>query len=94
MRRDFDSEVFGQPKDESFDGEDLYSSIEQKAAHLLYLVTKNHSFVDGNKHIAAVLFLIFLAQNNHLFTPEGRRRLSTEGLATLTILNAPSEAIS
>lgn len=102
MRRDFDSDVFGKPKDQSFEsstrqiyqsfgGQELYPSIEHKAAMLLYLVVKNHSFVDGNKRIAAALFLYFLDQNGLLFLPNGTTRISNEGLAALTLLIAVSK---
>ncbi|GAB1431649.1 RhuM family protein [Spirochaetota bacterium] len=102
MRRDFDSAVFGQAKDNSFEssvrqiyqsfgGTELYPSIEHKAAMLLYLVVKNHSFVDGNKRIAAALFLYFLDKNGLLFGSNGQRKISDEGLATLTLLIAISK---
>lgn len=102
MRRDFDSSVFGKPKDtsfessvrqiyQSFDGKELYPSIEHKAAILLYLVVKNHSFVDGNKRIAAAVFLYFLEKNQLLFSPTGKRQISDEGLAALTLLIAISK---
>jgi prophage maintenance system killer protein len=102
MRRDFDSSVFGKPKDtsfessvrqiyQSFDGSELYPTIEHKAAMLLYLVVKNHSFVDGNKRIAAALFLYFLDKNKLLFNATGQRRISDEGLAALTLLIAISK---
>lgn len=102
MRRDFDSDVFGKPKDNSFDssvcqmyqsfaGGDLYPTIEHKAAILLYLVVKNHSFVDGNKRIAAALFLYFLEKNNLLTGPDGQRIISNDGLAALTLLIAISK---
>lgn len=102
MRNDFDSAVFGRPKDEAFEssvrqiyqsygGGELYPTIEHKAAMLLYLVTKNHSFVDGNKRIAAALFLYFLDRNGLLFFPDGQRRISDEGLAALTLLIAVSK---
>lgn len=102
MRRDFDSDVFGRPKDssfessvqqiyQSFDGKELYPALEDKAAILLYLVVKNHSFVDGNKRIAAALFLYFLDKNGLLFRADGSRRISSEGLAALTLLIAVSK---
>ena len=102
MRRDFDSSVFGKPKDasfessvrqvyQSFDGKEFYPSIEHKAAMLLYLVVKNHSFVDGNKRIAAALFLYFLAKNDLLYGSTGQRRIGDEGLAALTLLIAISK---
>lgn len=102
MRRDFDSAVFGKHKDNSFDssvcqmyqsfaGSDLYPTIEHKAAILLYLVVKNHSFVDGNKRIAAALFLYFLEKNNLLTGPDGQKIISNDGLAALTLLIAISK---
>ncbi len=102
MRRDFDSDVFGKPKDSSFESsvrqiyqsfgrKELYPALEDKAAMLLYLVVKNHSFVDGNKRIAAALFLYFLDKNKLLFRADGTRRISNEGLAALTLLIAVSK---
>lgn len=102
MRRDFDSDVFGKPKDksftssvrqiyQSFNGQELYPTIEQKAAMLLYLVVKNHSFVDGNKRIAAALFLYFLDKQAVLFSLDGTSLISNEGLAALTLLIAVSK---
>jgi len=102
MRRDFDSDVFGKLKDnsfdssvrqiyQSFDGSELYPSIEHKAAMLLYLVVKNHSFIDGNKRIAAALFLYFLEKNKLLFNVAGQRIISDDGLAALTLLIAISK---
>ena len=73
-----------------FDGKDLYPSIEEKAANLLYLVTKNHSFVDGNKRIAAYLFLLFLEKNNLLFTDTGDKRIPDNALVALTLMIAVS----
>lgn len=81
------SDLFGHEKDESFKssvstiyqsfgGVDLYPSIEEKAANLLYFVVKNHSFSDGNKRIAAFLFLYFLEKNRVLFDSEGRKRIA------------------
>ena len=74
---------------QTFDGKELYPTLEQKAAMLLYLVTKNHSFIDGNKRIASTVFLYFLDRNKSLFA-DGRKRISDETLATLTILIAAS----
>ncbi len=102
MRRDFDSDVFGKPKDQGFEssarqiyqsygGSELYPSLEHKAAMLLYFVTKNHSFIDGNKRIAAALFLYFLDRQGILFLPDGRQRISNDGLAALTLLIAVSK---
>lgn len=102
MRRQFDSDVFGKPKDNSFDssvnqiyqsfnGAELYPTLEHKAAMLLYLVVKNHSFVDGNKRIAAALFLYFLERNHLLYASGGKQLISNDGLAALTLLIAVSK---
>jgi prophage maintenance system killer protein len=102
MSSDFGSGVFALPKDESFDssisqiqqtfaGHDLYPSLEEKAAVLLYLIVKNHSFVDGNKRIGAACFLLFLQKNNMLYNSGGLKIISNEGLATLTLFVATSK---
>ncbi|RYD83132.1 MAG: cytochrome C biogenesis protein CycH [Sphingobacteriales bacterium] len=94
--------LFGNEKDESFkssletiyqtfDGEELYPSLEEKAAHLLYFVVKNHSFSDGNKRIAAGLFAYFLDLNNALFRADGRKILEDNALVALTLLIAESK---
>ena len=75
---------------QSFDGKDLYSSLEEKAANLLYFVTKNHSFSDGNKRIAATMFLYFLDKNNALFAG-GTKRMAEYTLVALTIMIAESK---
>jgi len=96
------SELFGREKDESFkssistiyqtfDGEDLYPSIEEKAAHLLYFVTKNHSFTDGNKRIAAFMFLYFLSKNGILYDSYGNKRIADNTLVALTLMIAVSK---
>ncbi len=101
MYSDFESSVFAMPKDESFHSSinqikqsfsetELYPSIEEKAANLLYYVTKNHSFVDGNKRIAAACFLYFLHQNNALLNSKSESIISNETLATLTLYIANS----
>jgi prophage maintenance system killer protein len=101
LRRDFDSQVFGKPKDnsfessvnqiyQSFDGQDVYPTTECKAANLLYLVTKNHSFVDGNKRIAAAVFIYFLEKNTLLYRMNGKKLIDNEALAALTLLIAVS----
>jgi len=101
MYSDFKSSVFAKPKDESFHssinqikqsfGEtELYPSIEEKAANLLYFITKNHSFVDGNKRIAAACFLYFLQQNKALQNSKSESIISNETLATLTLYIANS----
>ena len=96
------SALFGNEKDESFKssigqiyqtfgGEDLYPSVEEKAAMLLYLVTKNHSFSDGNKRIAATLFLWFLNNNGILYREDGSKRLADNTLVALTLMIAESK---
>jgi prophage maintenance system killer protein len=102
MQSNFKSDVFAQPKDQSFEssiaqiaqgfgGQELYPSIEEKAATLLYLIVKNHSFVDGNKRIGAACFLYFLHKNNRLFINETSKVISNEALATLTLFVATSK---
>ena len=76
--------------DQTFDGEDLYPSIEEKAANLLYFVVKNHSFSDGNKRIAAWLFVWYLSQNNYLYSNEGKQKIGNNALASLTLMIALS----
>ncbi len=96
-----ESWLFGNEKDDSFKssigqiyqtfgGEELYPSVEEKAAMLLYLVTKNHSFSDGNKRIAATLFLWFMDRNGILYTPEGHKRIADNTLVALTLMIAES----
>ncbi len=96
------SALFGNEKDDSFKssigqiyqtfgGEELYPSVEEKAAMLLYLVTKNHSFSDGNKRIAATLFLWFLNNNGILYRPDGSKRLADNTLVALTLMIAESK---
>jgi prophage maintenance system killer protein len=95
------SELFGREKDESFkssiatiyqtfDGTDLYPSIEEKAANLLYFVTKNHSFTDGNKRIAAFLFLYFMERNGILYDDYRQKRIADNALVALTLMIAVS----
>ena len=96
------SELFGREKDESFKssistiyqtfgGKDLYPSIEEKAAHLLYFITKNHSFSDGNKRIAAFMFLYFLSKNGVLYDKSGSKRIADNTLVALTLMIAVSK---
>jgi len=73
------------------DGKDLYPSIEEKAANLLYLVTKNHSFIDGYKRIAAFLFLYFLERNGILYNKNGEKRIADNALVALTLMIAVSK---
>jgi len=72
---------------QTFSGEDLYPSVEEKAAMLLYLVVKNHSFSDGNKRIAAMLFLWFMEKNGILYGEDGRKRIADNTLVALTLLH-------
>jgi len=101
MYSNFESSVFAKPKDDgfhssinqikqSFGNLELYPSIEEKAANLLYFITKNHSFVDGNKRIAAACFLYFLQQNEALSNSKDQPIISNETLATLTLYIANS----
>lgn len=75
---------------QTFGGQDLYPSVEEKAAMLLYLVTKNHSFSDGNKRIAATLFLWFMAGNGILYNPDGTKRIADNTLVAFTLMIAES----
>ena len=96
------SSLFGNEKDDSFKssigqiyqtfgGKELYPSVEEKAAMLLYLVTKNHSFSDGNKRIAATLFLWFLNNNHILYREDGSKRIADNTLVALTLMIAESK---
>lgn len=100
MRFGNESDLFGREKDDSFKGSigniyqsfggrDVYPTLEEKAAHLLYFVTKNHSFYDGNKRIAATMFLYFLDRNGVLFM-DGRKLIEDHTLVALTIMIAES----
>jgi prophage maintenance system killer protein len=102
MRSEFNYDVFGKEKDGGFDSavnqirqgfgnQDAYSSLEEKAAMLLYLVVKNHAFVDGNKRIAAACFLLFLDRNSLLYNSPGKPIISNEALASLTLFVAASK---
>ena len=75
---------------QTFGGEDLYPSVEEKAAMLLYLVVKNHSFSDGNKRIAVMLFLWFMEKNGVLYSADGRKRIADNTLVALTLMIAES----
>ncbi|MBQ1954058.1 MAG: virulence protein RhuM/Fic/DOC family protein [Alistipes sp.] len=102
LKREFGaSELFAREKDESFrstmgaiyqtfGGRDLYPSVEEKAANLLYLTVKNHSFSDGNKRIAAFLFLWFMERNGILYRNDGSRRVENNTLVALTLMIAES----
>lgn len=100
MRFGAESDLFGREKDDSFKGsigniyqsfggKEIYDSLEEKAANLLYFVTKNHSFFDGNKRIAATMFLYFLDKNAALFYEE-KKRIADSTLVALTIMIAES----
>jgi death-on-curing family protein len=75
---------------QTFDGQELYRSIEAKAAHLLYFIIKDHPFSDGNKRIGAFLFILFLARNNHLFKQNGERKINDNALVAVALLVAES----
>ena len=101
MRFASESELFGVEKDDSFkgsigniyqsfDGKEIYPSLQAKAANLLYFVVKNHSFVDGNKRIAATMFLYFLDRNDALFD-NGRKLVDDNALVAITIMIAESK---
>jgi prophage maintenance system killer protein len=95
------SSLFGKEKDESFKStigtiyqtfnkKELYPSLDEKAAMLLYLAVKNHSFIDGNKRIAAALFLMYLNRNNYLYRPNGEKRIADNALVALCLMIASS----
>ncbi|MFR3190490.1 MAG: type II toxin-antitoxin system death-on-curing family toxin [Roseburia sp.] len=101
MKFSADSDLFGNEKDDSFKGsigniyqsfagQDIYPTLEEKAANLLYFITKNHSFSDGNKRIAATMFLYFLDKNGILFT-DGNKLIDDHTLVALTIMIAESK---
>ena len=101
MRFGNESALFGQEKDDSFKGsigniyqsfggQEVYPTLEEKAANLLYFVTKNHSFLDGNKRIAATMFLYFLDRNGMLYGADGSKTLDDHTLVALTIMIAES----
>ena len=102
MQSEFSSDVFALPKDQSFEssvaqigqifnGQELYPSIEEKAATLLYLIVKNHSFVDGNKRIGAACFLYLLKKNGLLISESNQPAISNDALAALTLFVATSK---
>jgi prophage maintenance system killer protein len=95
------STLFGKQKDNSFlstlgsiyqtfGNKELYSSLEEKAATLLYLAIKNHSFIDGNKRIAAALFIMYLAKNNFLYSASGEKRIADNALVAICLMIAES----
>lgn len=101
VRKKIVGELFGQEREEAFeailgnlyqtfDGEDLYSSLEEKAAHLLYFVIKDHPFFDGNKRIGSLLFLSFLEKNAFLFHNDGQVKINDKTIVALALLVASS----
>ena len=101
MRFSAESDLFGNEKDDSFKGSigniyqsfggvDIYPSVQEKAANLLYFITKNHSFSDGNKRIAAAIFLYFLEQNNLLFDETGDKIIADHTLVAIIVMIAES----
>ncbi len=102
MKDDEASELFGTEVSEkllsllgnvkqSLGGKDVYPTLEEKAAHLLYFAVKNHPFVDGNKRIGALLFILFLVQNNFLINKRGERKINDSALTAVTLLVAESK---
>jgi prophage maintenance system killer protein len=98
------SDLFGKEKDQSFKSsiesiyqtfgkKELYPSVEEKAAHLLYFIVKNHSFIDGNKRIAAAVFLWFLEMNRYLYNKKGQKRIADNALVGLCLLVAESKPV-
>ncbi len=94
--------LFGKERDEmfaavmgniyqTFDRDELYPNIESKAAHLLYFIIKDHPFFDGNKRIASLLFIVFLAKNNYLLDVKGERKFNDNALVALALLVAESD---
>lgn len=102
MAKKFNTTLFGHEKDDSFkgalgnifqtfDGKELYPSIEEKAANLLYFIVKDHAFSDGNKRIAAATFLYFLDRNEILYNDDGSKRIADNALAAITLMIAESK---
>ncbi len=98
------SDLFGQEVSEkllallgnikqTFGGKDVYPTLDEKAAHLLYFAVKNHPFVDGNKRIGALLFILFLVQNNYLHNKRGERKINDSALTAVTLLVAESKPV-
>jgi len=103
MKTEFSTDLFGHEKDESFKsslatiyqtafGNDLYPSIEEKAANLLYFIVKNHSFSDGNKRIAAAIFIYFMKRNNILYKNNGEKRITDNTIVAITLMIATSRS--
>lgn len=103
MKNEFTTNLFGKEKDKSLKGslgaiyqtafgKDVYPSIEEKAANLLYFIVKNHSFVDGNKRIAAAVFIYFMNANNLLYDEKGSKRIENNTLVAITLMIAESNS--
>ena len=101
MKDEFSTSLFGNEKDDSFKGslgaiyqtafgEEVYPSIEEKASNLLYFIVKNHSFSDGNKRIAAAIFLHFMDRNNLLYKIDGTKKIADNTLVAITLMIAES----
>ena len=101
MKNEFSTSLFGNEKDDSFKGslgaiyqtafgEEVYPSIEEKASNLLYFIVKNHSFSDGNKRIAAAIFLHFMDRNNLLYKIDGTKKIADNTLVAITLMIAES----
>lgn len=104
MKDEFTTDLFGREKDESFKGslgaiyqtafgEEVYPSIEEKAANLLYFIVKNHSFLDGNKRIAAAIFIYFMNANKILYREDGSKRIGDNTLVAMTLMIAESNPV-
>lgn len=102
MKDEFSTDLFGREKDESFKGslgaiyqtafgKEVYPSIEEKAANLLYFIVKNHSFLDGNKRIAAAIFIYFMQKNDILFKEDGYKKIADNTLVAITLMIAESK---
>ncbi len=102
INRNEASELFGRENDnklqailnnlyQTFDGKELYHSLEEKASHLLYFIIKDHPFIDGNKRIASFLFVYFLDKNNYLLKPSGEKKINDNALTVLSLLIAVSD---
>ena len=75
---------------QTYGGKDVYQTLDEKAAHLLYFAVKNHPFVDGNKRIGSLLFILFLVENNYLQNKKGERKINDAALTALALLVAES----
>lgn len=102
MKNEYSSSLFGNEKDDSFKGslgaiyqsafgEEVYPSVEEKASNLLYFIVKNHSFSDGNKRIAAAIFIYFMSKNNMLYRKDGTKRIGDNTLVAITLMIAESK---